>query len=100
MNLLNPFFIVLLLMVVGIVGLAIVLISTLRNRAPNADKRLIELTGGTVASAEPADIKTRINEAVSKTDRGSNIARDLARADLKLTAGEFVILKVLAAVGV
>lgn len=79
-----------------IIGLMVWVV--LKGRRNAADERLAQWTGGTPV-VENANIKERINEAVSKTSRGSNIARDLARADLKLTAGEFVMLKVIAAVG-
>jgi tight adherence protein B len=83
---------------VGALLIGGVLLLQIRNRNAAVDDRLAQVTGGEVET-ESADLKFRINEAVSKTSRGSNIARDLARADLKLTAGEFVMLKILAAVG-
>lgn len=70
-----------------------------RNRNVAIDERITQVTGGAIQTETQADFKSRINEAVTKTDRGTNIARDLARADLKLTAGEFVMLKVIAAFG-
>jgi tight adherence protein B len=39
----------------------------------------------------------RIDEVVSKSERGGNIARDLARADLKLTVAEFIGFKLITA---
>ncbi len=98
MNASNP----LLLFALGFVVLVVIsmlVVKVILRQRSTANERLIQFTGGTPV-VESQDIKTRINEAVSKTSRGSNIARDLARADLKLTAGEFVSLKVIAAVGI
>jgi|HigsolmetaAR202D_1030399.scaffolds.fasta_scaffold00684_17 Flp pilus assembly protein TadB len=41
-----------------------------------------------------AAIAQRLDAVVSKSKSGSNIARDLARADLKLTVFEFVMIKI------
>lgn len=96
----NPLFLLLGLLVVGMAIIIIGLALSMRSRRSQAEQRLAELTGGKSATpTESPDLKERINAAVSKTERGSNIARDLARADLRLTAGEFVSLKVIAAVG-
>ena len=95
-----PMVLILGVLVAGIAIVGFVLVRMLGKGRGNADQRLVQFTGGSVDEGPAPDIKERINDAVTKTNRGSNIARDLARADLKLTAGEFVILKVLAAVGV
>jgi tight adherence protein B len=59
----------------------------------NVDQRLAQFTGSGEMDQPTPDLRTRVDAAVTKTERGSKIARDLARADLKLTAGEFVMLK-------
>lgn len=87
------------LLFVGILLIGSVLVIQRRSQHAAVDERLAQITGGTGPVESSADIKARINDAVSKTTRGSSIARDLARADLKLTAGEFVLLKIIAAVG-
>lgn len=98
----------LLLILIGLaVGVAILLFAFVRmlmRQTPNVDQRLMQVTGGQAEQAGP-DLRTRVDAAVTKTERGSRISRDLARADLKLTAGEFVMLKlggalVMAAIGV
>ncbi|CAA9319004.1 MAG: Flp pilus assembly protein TadB [uncultured Chloroflexia bacterium] len=86
------------LLFVAIIAMSMLVLGLVLRRRTNADERMLQFTGGAPVVETP-DIKARINDAVSKTSRGSNIARDLARADLKLTAGEFVMLKVIAAVG-
>ncbi len=91
--------IMLAVLLVAIVAVAFIVLRMIRRGRSKADERLVQFTGG-AQTVETPDIKTRINEAVSKTPRGSNIARDLARADLKVTAGEFVTLTVLAAIGI
>lgn len=82
----------------GTVVLLAVIIGLFLRRRAKMHGRLAQVTGG-VMPVEGGDYKTRINDAVSKTDRGSSIARDLARADLRLTAGEYVMLKIIAAAG-
>src|SRR5689334_21825846 len=44
------------------------------------------------ADAGP-DLAQRLDAVVSKSKGGSNIARDLARADVKLTVFEFILAK-------
>jgi tight adherence protein B len=84
----------------GLGGLLLIAIAVrvLVQRAHTIDQRLLQVTGGGVV-VEPDDsgLRERVNVAVTKTKRGSRIARDLARADLKLKAGEFVMLKVASA---
>jgi tight adherence protein B len=94
----NPAFIIFGLLILGVFALGFVLVGMLRKGGGGVDDRLAQFTGGADQASGP-DLKARINEAVTKTERGSGMARDLARADLKLTAGEFVILKIAAAVG-
>src|SRR5215211_6833387 len=66
----------------------------------SVDDRLNQYAGRTDRSkAEEITQLAKIDAAVSKGKQGSKIARDLARADLKLTVTEFILLKLGAAVG-
>lgn len=94
----DPLLLLLGLLLLGVVGIGFVLISMARKSGGAVDDRLNQFTGGSGEAEGPA-FKERVNDAVTKTERGSSIARDLARADLKLTAGEFVMLKIGAALG-
>ncbi len=92
----------LLLMVIGLAlgGLLLILMAVraLAQRSRTIDQRLLQVTGGgAVEEQDTPDLRERVNVAVMKTKRGSRIARDLARADLKLKAGEFVMLKLVSA---
>jgi tight adherence protein B len=87
-----PFILIGLVVCIAFVLFAVV--RMLNKGAPNVDDRLAQFAGnGSEAEATP-DFRTRVDTAVTKTERGSRISRDLARADLKLTAGEFVLLKI------
>ena len=83
------------LLVIGflVIALVVVLVVFLRSARGGAEARMAQFTGGerTVENVKLAD---RIDQAVTRTERGSGISRDLARADLKLTAGEFVLAKI------
>ncbi len=92
----NPFVLVLGVLFLGIIGFGFLLVKMMRNRG-DVDDRLAQIAGNG-SESNSVDFKERINEAVVKTEKGSGIARDLARADLKLTAGEFVMLKIAAAI--
>lgn len=85
---------------VVLLGAIIGIVAMLRkNQDPRLDSRLNQFAGRANEAAEDQpDLKGRLNEAVVKGNRGSNIARDLARADLKLTVVEFIGLKLIAAV--
>lgn len=87
------------LFLVGALLIGSVILVQRRNRNTAVDDRIAQVTGREMQTEAPADFKSRVNEAVTKTGRGANIARDLARADLKLTAGEFVLLKIIAGAG-
>ena len=66
--------------------------------ARSVDDRLSQYAGRAQQSqAAEAKPLAKIDAAVSKGRQGSQIARDLARADLKLTVTEFIGLKILAA---
>jgi tight adherence protein B len=56
--------------------------------------RLSQFAGRSAAeqNAQPA-LAQRLDDVVSRSKSGSNIARDIARADLKLTVFEFVLFK-------
>jgi tight adherence protein B len=91
-----------LLLVTTALGGALLIVIAARaffQEARAVNRRLVQVTGQAVETEQvpPVDIRTRVDVAVTKTQRGSRIARDLARADLKLTAGEFVLLKLVCA---
>jgi tight adherence protein B len=66
--------------------------------ARSFDDRLSQFAGRAERN-QPAEVKplAKIDAAVTKGRQGSQIARDLARADLKLTVTEFIGLKLVAA---
>ena len=77
-------------------------------RQTTAEERLVELTRGvqTVAAPKAAESGPRagfliegINRAIAGRGFAENITRDLARADLKITVGEFLALHLILAVG-
>ncbi len=94
----NPFVFILGLLILGTIVIGFLAVNMKRKGSGAVDDRLAQFAGSASDEASP-NFKARLNEAVTKTERGSGIARDLARADLKLTAGEFVLLKVVAAGG-
>src|SRR5690242_3487229 len=65
----------------------------------SVDDRLSQFAGRNERN-QPAEVKplAKIDAAVSKGKQGSKIARDLARAALKLTVTEFILIKLGAAV--
>ncbi len=94
-----------LLIVAGVIALIFIAIGLLGRRsgdgtsnARNVDDRLNQFAGRAQRNqqAEPKPM-AKIDAALSKGRQGSKIARDLARADLKLTVAEFVGLKILSA---
>lgn len=95
MNLL-PLILIGLLLSAGV--LLLLLAMVMRRRSVSVDDRLAQITGGVQQQEAAVDLRARVDAIVSKTERGSRIGRDLARADLKLTAGEFVMLKMGSAV--
>jgi tight adherence protein B len=95
----------LLLVLGGLVLIATIGGVALVVRASNRDttsERLEQFVGGGAPAgqgAQPnkaADMIESVDQAVSKSERGSKIARDLARADLKLRVVEFIGLKIVA----
>jgi tight adherence protein B len=74
------------------------LIARSMGRGPDVGDRLTQFAGRQERN-QPADAKplAKLDAAVSKGKQGSQIARDLARADLKLTVTEFIGIKILAA---
>ncbi|MBK9711115.1 MAG: type II secretion system F family protein [Kouleothrix sp.] len=94
-----------LIFVGGVLLLLVVVVALLGRRslggaagARSVDDRLSQFAGRTDRSAAPeAKPLAKIDAAVSKGKQGSKIARDLARADLKLTVTEFIGMKILAA---
>ncbi|NNJ10485.1 secretion system protein [Chloroflexales bacterium ZM16-3] len=80
--------------------LAVVVMLARGSRTPDVSQRLSDFAGRTDDKpSEPAakQAMERIDDVVSKSKQGGNIARDLARADLKLTVAEFIGVKLLAA---
>jgi tight adherence protein B len=79
------------LLLVTLVGLM------LRNRGGDGmSERLSEFAGRAPAEQQagnPRQALERLDKVVSQSKQGGNIQRDLARADLKLTVAEFVLLK-------
>lgn len=94
-----------LLIAAGVLALLFIVIGLMGRRSldgagggRNLDDRLNQFAGRAQRN-QPAEAKplAKIDAAMSKGRQGSKIARDLARADLKLTVTEFVGLKILAA---
>jgi tight adherence protein B len=65
--------------------------------ARSVDDRLSQYAGRADRNQEQVKPLAKIDAAVSKGKQGSKIARDLARADLKLTVTEFILIKLGAA---
>lgn len=75
------------------------LIARSMGRPPDVGDRLNQYAGRRERERAPdAKPLAKLDAAMSKGKQGSKIARDLARADLKLTVTEFVGLKILSAV--
>src|SRR5690606_32064137 len=75
-----------------------VLIARRMDRGPDVSDRLSQFAGRQDRTkAEEEKPLAKLDAAVSKGKQGSQIARDLARADLKLTVTEFIGLKILSA---
>jgi tight adherence protein B len=82
---------VLILIIFGIVARSM-------GRGPDVGDRLSQFAGRQERNqAEEARPLAKLDAAVAKGKQGSQIARDLARADLKLTVTEFIGIKILAA---
>jgi tight adherence protein B len=97
----------LIVVVVAVLFLAVGLVSSLRGRG-SVEKRLQTFAGaGQVQVEEKKDSKKRsspiadsLNRALEGRKVSENLSTQLARADLKLTVGEFVLLQVLAALAI
>jgi tight adherence protein B len=75
------------------------LISRSMGRGPDVGDRLNQFAGRREREQAPdAKPLAKLDAAMSKGKQGSKIARDLARADLKLTVTEFIGIKILSAV--
>lgn len=83
-----------------VIVLVFALVAQSMGRSPDLGDRLNQFAGRSERDRAP-DAKpfAKIDAAVSKGKQGSKIARDLARADLKLTVTEFIGLKILSAIG-
>jgi tight adherence protein B len=81
-----------------IIALVVVL---LRGRgSEDVQSRLSEFAGRAPAekqSSNPRQALEQLDKVVSQSKQGGNMQRDLARADLKLTVAEFVVLKLVCA---
>ncbi|MFV9503194.1 MAG: type II secretion system F family protein [Oscillochloridaceae bacterium umkhey_bin13] len=76
--------------------IAVVVVVLRRSQGDTVAQRLNEFTGAADAAqpaANPREALERIDKVVSKSKQGSNIGRDLARADVKLTVAEFYLAK-------
>jgi tight adherence protein B len=84
----------------ALIGVVLLVVALLMNRGERSrvNQRLATVVGYEAPTQTKVDLRARVNDAVVKTERGSRIGRDLARADLKLTAGEFFLLKFVCAV--
>jgi len=92
------------------VGLAVILfliglMVTLRSERSLVDKRLEGYLAEKQSNLEQSEAKTKntaltnwVNERVASTNYGDNISRELARADLKLKSGEYIILMMFSSV--
>ena len=83
-----------------VIFLIFALIARSMGRGPDVGARLNQFAGRQERDRTPeAKPFAKLDAAMSKGKQGSKIARDLARADLKLTVAEFIGLKLLSAVG-
>jgi tight adherence protein B len=82
-------------MLVLIIILAVVLLSRSRGEVDVAG-RLSEYAGSgkQQQQANPRQALEQLDKVVAGSKQGGNIQRDLARADLKLTVAEFIIMKI------
>ena len=92
-------------LIVGGLGLLVIVIGVVifmmrRSRGGEMGQRLSEFAGRAPEeqpTANPRQALERIDKVVSKSKQGSSVARDLARADVKLTVAEFYLAKLGAA---
>lgn len=80
---------------------ALVVMGLRGNRGGDVDNRLTQFAGRREAEKEAREQQkalARIDAVVAKGKQGSQISRDLARADMKFTVTEFIGLKILAAI--
>lgn len=89
------------LLLVLVAGGIVVVMRRRQQQNPNdVSSRLSQFAGRAEEASQPKDSRAalkQIDSVVSKSKRGSQTARDLARADLKMTVTEFYIAKVGAA---
>ncbi len=99
-RMLSPELLPILLALGGLLLLIVWLVWQLRGQRSEAvSSRLTELVGpsGAQAEANPRQALERLDRVVVQSKRGGNIQRDLARADVKLTVTEYIIIKFLCA---
>lgn len=90
-----------------IIALIVGIVLTL-TRDRQVQSRIDRFTGGEQISPEERKAAQKssmvmsswINDRVSKSSFGENISRELARADLKLKPGEYILLMIISAAGV
>lgn len=76
--------------------IALVVLMLQGRRRDGVAERLSEFAGRAPAeqqTANPRQALERLDRVVSQSKQGGNIQRDLARADLKMTVAEFILLK-------
>jgi len=82
------------------------IITSISSEKSIEEARIEELTRGQVVlttatkKQQSTPLTDWINERVQKSSFGENIARDLARADLKFKPGEYIALMIIASLGV
>jgi tight adherence protein B len=98
-RLLSPELLPITLVSLGLFALLLIVLVGLMLRGRRGDgvaERLSEFAGRAPAEqqgASPRQALERLDKVVSQSKQGGNIQRDLARADVKLTVAEFVLLK-------
>lgn len=89
--------------ITGIFFLLIGIVVTISSERSLVEQRLgkyVELSFDTAKKPPPAHLTGWINRRVERTSLGERIAKDLARADLKLKPGEYVAVLLIAAFSV
>lgn len=88
---------------IALMGVVVIVLAIMIMRRPeggDVSGRLSTFAGRASKQEEESGARqamARIDDVVSKSKQGGNIARDLARADLKLTVAEYIGVKILCA---
>jgi len=95
-------------LIIGVAAILLIIagaVSVVRGRA-SVEQRLQTFAGTTELESDKKDSKKRstpvadsLNRALEGRKASENLSTQLARADLKVTVGEFLVLQVLAALG-